>query len=84
MVVSYWIHEKKGNKRASRLARFFNDNLKPSASKIAEIYKSRWQIEAFFKLIKQNLKIKSFLGTSPNAAKTRIYAALIAALILRH
>jgi hypothetical protein len=46
---------------------FLTNNFKLAASTIARIYKSRWQIELFFKWIKQNLKIKSFLGTSKNA-----------------
>ncbi len=43
---------------------FLTNNFKLAASSIAEIYRQRWQIELFFKWIKQNLKIKSFLGTS--------------------
>ena len=42
------------------------------ASTIAGIYKDRWQIELFFKALKQNMKIKTFVGTSANAVKTRI------------
>ena len=53
------------------------------ASTIAQIYKDRWQIEIFFKALKQNLKIKTFVGTSPNAVKIQIWTALIAMLILR-
>lgn len=55
-----------------------------SAKTIADIYKQRWQIEIFFKWIKQNLKIKSFLGTSPNAVMTQIWAALCIALLLAY
>ena len=47
------------------------------ASTIAGLYKSRWEIETFFKWIKQNLKIKSFLGTSRNAVMTQVRAAMI-------
>jgi hypothetical protein len=54
------------------------------ASTIAAIYKDRWQIELFFKALKQNLKIKTFVGTSPNAVKTQIWTALIAMLLLRY
>jgi len=54
------------------------------ASTIAAIYKDRWQIELFFKAIKQNLKIKTFVGTSPNAVKTQIWTALISMLLLRY
>ena len=53
------------------------------ATTIAAIYKDRWQIEAFFRTLKQNLKIKTFVGTSPNAVKIQIWTALIAMLILR-
>lgn len=49
---------------------------------VAKIYKARWQIELFFKWIKQNLKIKTFLGTSANAVQTQIWIALIAYLVL--
>lgn len=51
---------------------------------IASIYKDRWQIEIFFKAIKQNLKIKSFVGTSPNALMIQIWTALIAILVLKY
>jgi hypothetical protein len=54
------------------------------ASTIAAIYKDRWQIELFFKALKQNCKIKTFVGTSPNAAKTQIWTALISMLLLRY
>lgn len=50
---------------------------------IARIYKERWQIEIFFKTLKQNLKIKTFIGTSANALKIQIWTALIVVLILK-
>jgi len=53
-------------------------------SSIAAIYKDRWHIELFFKALKQNLKIKTFVGTSANAVKTQIWTALIAMLLLRY
>lgn len=53
-----------------------------AASTIAECYKERWQIELFFKWIKQNLKIKSFYGTSKNAVMIQIYTALIYLLLV--
>ena len=62
---------------------FLTNNLDLGATTIASIYKDRWQIELFFKALKQNLKIKTFVGTSPNAVKTQIWTALIAILILR-
>lgn len=49
-----------------------------AASTIAAIYKDRWKVELFFKAIKQNLKLKSFLGRSQNAIKTQIWIVLIA------
>ena len=62
---------------------FLTNNLKLGATIIAAIYKERWQIEIFFKALKQNLKIKTFVGTSANAVKIQIWTALIAMLILR-
>lgn len=59
-----------------------NDLTRPAAE-IAALYKERWQIELLFKWIKQNLKIKRFLGHSENAVKIQIYTALIAFLLLR-
>jgi len=59
-----------------------SNNLKWSAATIGELYKRRWQIEIFFKLIKQNLQIKTFLGTSENACKSQIFIALIVYLLL--
>lgn len=61
---------------------FLTNNFKLSASTIADIYKARWQVELFFKWIKQNLKIKSFVGTSKNAVLTQIWIAMCAYLIL--
>lgn len=63
---------------------FLTNNLQFAASTIAAIYKDRWHVELFFKAIKQNLKIKTFLGTSANAVKTQIWTALIAILILKY
>ena len=62
--------------------RFITNILDKDASYIAALYKKRWQIELFFKWIKQNLKIKSFLGTSKNAVKIQVCVALIAYLIM--
>ena len=61
---------------------FITNNFKLAARTIADLYKSRWQIEIFFKWIKQNLKIKSFLGTSKNAVMTQIWVAMIYYLLL--
>jgi len=61
---------------------FLTNNFKLSAKTIAEVYKERWQIETFFRFIKQNLKIKAFIGNSRNALLTQVYVALIAYLLL--
>lgn len=61
---------------------FLTNNFRLSAKTIAAIYKERWQIELFFRWIKQNLKIKAFIGNSYNAVLTQIYVALIAYLLL--
>jgi hypothetical protein len=63
---------------------FLTNNLTFAATTIAAIYKDRWQVELFFKAIKQNLKIKTFLGTNANAVKTQIWTALIAMLVFRY
>jgi len=63
---------------------FLTNHFGFGASTIAAIYKERWQIELFFKALKQNLKIKTFVGTSANAVKIQVWTALIAILILRY
>ena len=54
-----------------------------TANTISELYKSRWQFEIFFREIKQNLHIKSFIGTTENAVMIQIWTALITILILK-
>jgi hypothetical protein len=61
---------------------FLTNHFKLSAKTIADVYKDRWQIEIFFRWIKQNLKIKSFVGNSKNAVMTQIWVALITYLLL--
>jgi len=61
---------------------FLTNNFKLAAKTIADIYKARWQVELFFKWIKQNLKIKSFVGTSKNAVMTQIWIALCIYLLI--
>ncbi len=61
---------------------FLTNNFKLAAKTIADIYKARWQVELFFKWIKQNLKIKSFVGTSKNAVMTQIWIALCVYLLI--
>jgi hypothetical protein len=63
--------------------RLITNDLTRPATEIAALYKERWQIELLFKWIKQNLKIKRFVGRSENAVKIQIYIALIAYLLLR-
>ena len=63
---------------------FLTNHLGFGATTIARIYKDRWQIELFFKALKQNLKVKTFVGTSPNALRTQIWTALIAMLLLKY
>ena len=63
---------------------FLTNNFQLSAKTIADIYKARWQIELFFKWIKQNLKIKAFIGTSKNAVMTQIWIALCVYLLLAY
>jgi len=63
---------------------FLTNHMDWGPTTIAAIYKDRWQIEIFFKYLKQNLKIKTFVGTSANAVKIQIWTALIAMLLLRY
>jgi hypothetical protein len=63
---------------------FVTNQLKLAASTVAAIYRDRWQIELFFKAIKQSLRIKTFIGTSENAVRMQIWTALIAMVVLRY
>ena len=60
------------------------NHLQFGATTIGRNYRDRWEIELFFKVLKQHLKIKTFVGTSPNALKTQIWTALIAVLLLKY
>lgn len=62
---------------------FLSNHLSLAATKVAAVYKERWQIELLFKALKQNLRIKTFVGTSANALKTQIWTALIALLAVK-
>lgn len=66
-----------------KMLRIFTNDLKASAEDIAALYKRRWHIELFFRWVKHTLKITHFLGTSENAVRVQIIAALIAFLLLR-
>jgi len=61
---------------------FISNNFELSAQDVADIYKTRWQVELFFKWLKQNLKIKTFWGISRNAVYTQIWVALIVSILL--
>jgi len=74
--VSYMDLEK--NKRYVYLTNIFT----VSAKTVADIYKQRWQVELFFRWIKQHLRIKTFYGTSPNAVKTQIWIAISTYLLV--
>ena len=64
--------------------KFLTNNFALEAKTIAAIYKDRWQIELFFKAIKQNLKIKNFVGTTKNAVMTQVWIALCAYLLVAY
>ena len=70
--IEVWLEDKK------ETMVFVTNQLKLAASTIAAIYRDRWQIELFFKAIKQSLRIKTFIGTSENAVRMQIWTALIA------
>ena len=70
------------DKEYHRTYEFITNNLEMAAQDIADIYKRRWQVELFFKWIKQNLKIKSFRGTGVNAVFSQIWVALIISVLL--
>ena len=63
---------------------FLTNHLHFGATTISQIYRDRWEIELFFKVLKQHLKVKTFVGTTPNALKTQIWTALIAILLLKY
>jgi len=67
----------------NKIIEIITNQLDWTARTIADLYKKRWDIELFFKAIKQNLQIKTFVGTSENAVKSQIYIALITYLLLQ-
>lgn len=77
-LVTLWLEDKQEK------LELLTNHFELAASTIAAIYKERWQIELFFKLLKQQLKIKTFVGTSANAVRIQIWTALIAVLIIRY
>ena len=76
--VVYWDEE------SQREYTFITNHFKLSAQTIADIYKQRWQVELFFKWIKQNLQIKAFVGLSKNAVMTQIWVAMCMCLLLAY
>jgi hypothetical protein len=66
-----------------RVMEFLTNNLKWSASSVAELYRCRWQIEAFFKQVKQTLQLADFLGHNANAVKWQVWIALLVYVLLR-
>ena len=76
--IEVWVEEKQ------ETLVFVTNHPKLAASTIAAIYKDRWQIELFFKAIKQSLRVKTFIGTSENAVHIQIWTALIAMLLVRY
>ena len=76
--IEVWLQDKQ------QILVLLTNHLEWSTATIAAIYKERWQIELFFKALKQYLKIKTFVGTSPNAVHIQIWTALIAILLLKY
>ena len=76
--IEVWVEEKK------QTMVFVTNHKKLAATTIAAIYKERWQIELFFKALKQSLRIKTFVGTTENAVQTQIWSALIAMLLVKY
>jgi hypothetical protein len=75
--VRYWDRENE------RELVFLTNHLELEAATVAAVYKQRWQIELLFKALKQNLRVKTFVGTTANALKTQIWTALIALLLVK-
>lgn len=73
---------RKTKKITTKVVVLITNNLQWSAATISALYKLRWQIETFFKLIKQNLQIKNFLGTNENSNKSQIFIALISYFLI--
>jgi hypothetical protein len=70
--------------KAERTIVLLTNHLEFGASTISEIYRDRWEIEQFFKALKQHLKVKTFVGTSANALRIQIWTALIAMLLIKY
>jgi Transposase DDE domain/Domain of unknown function (DUF4372) len=77
------LREVRVNTETGKQLRILTNDLDAPAEEIADLYKRRWQVELFFRWIKQTLKIRHFLGTSENAVRIQVTVALIAFLLLR-
>jgi len=77
-LVSVWDSENE------RILELLTNNENFSADTISQIYQDRWEIELFFKALKQNLKVKTFLGTSRNALEIQLWTALIALMLVKY
>lgn len=76
--IEVWVEEKR------ETLVFVTNHLTLAAGTVAAVYKERWQVELFFKALKQSLKVKTFVGTSENAVQPQIWTALIAMLVLKY
>jgi Domain of unknown function (DUF4372)/Transposase DDE domain len=76
--IEYWDEENE------QLLVFLTNQQTLAAATIADVYKDRWAIEAFFRALKQNLRVKTFVGTSENALQLQIWTALIAMLLIKY
>lgn len=77
------VREVRVETETGKVLRLISNDLDASAQEIADLYKMRWQIELFFKWVKQNLRIRKFLGTSENAVRLQVITAMIAFLLIR-
>ena len=76
--IEVWVEERQ------EILVLLSNHLSFGSSTIAQIYRERWRIEVFFRYLKQNLRIKTFVGTSANALHIQIWTALIAILLLKY
>jgi hypothetical protein len=72
------------DEKTDALLVFLTNHLSLAAATVAAVYKERWAIELFFKALKQNLRVKTFIGTSENALQIQIWTALIALLLIKY
>jgi IS4 transposase len=70
------------DEKTEKTLNFLTNNFTIPAQTVADLYRNRWQVELFFKWIKQNLRIKAFFGTTENAVKTQIWIAISAYVLI--